>query len=625
MRRFFSQAFARLKRHRLLILTDAIVILIAVYAAMLMRFAPILPEGMIRYTTKLLPFLVISYLGPFALFRMYDILWRYADARQQVYLALANIVGCGVTFAWNQIFGCGLSLYYLLILCAVCIAGTCGVRLGLRAVNDLYTGRRVKDEFQMDKPRLLIVGAGRAGSYVVSLFNNGVDDMGQPVAIVDDDARKRGMNIRGIPVVGAIDDIPDVVREKNINAIVIAMPSVKGERLREIVSVCKRTRAYVRILSDPLKVDADYQQGRVSAREPNLSDFLSRTSVTADEEQLRAFAADKTVLVTGGAGSVGAEICKKLVACAPRAVIAYDISESALLELKIEMNRLRGADCPFRVVVGSVCDRERLSDVFGRYLPDTVFHAASYGCVSLLEDNPGEAVKTNILGARNVREAAANVGCARFILISSEKAADPASVAGATRRAGEIASLSGANDASMAVSVVRLGTILGGAGSVVPRFASQIQSGGPVTITHPEIERRLLSPADAALIAIQAASFGENGRIYVPDGIAPVKIRSLAEKLIRFYGFEPDADIAIEVTGLRTGEKLTETPIAQAEIPYVGKTSGEHILSISSPAPDTDETEKLLKKLAAAAAASDEAEILRALKALVPEFTPVSA
>ena len=624
MRSFFSKLWNRWKRHAPLVFADAILVLIAVYAAMLMRFAPILPEGMILYTTKLLPFLMLSYLGSFALFRMYDVLWRYADARQQVYLALANIVSCGVTFAWNQLFSCGMSLYYLLILCAVSIAGTCGVRLGLRAINDLYTGRRVKDEFQLDKPRLLVVGAGRAGSYVVSLFSEGADDMGQPVAIVDDDRRKHGMNIRGVPVVGGIADIPDVVREKSINAIVIAMPSVRGERLREIVSVCKRTRAYVRIMSDPLKADAEFQQGRFSAREPNLSDFISRTIVDTDEEQLRAFAEGKTVLVTGGAGSVGSEIVKKLLCYAPREVVAFDICESALLELKIEANRLYGSGCPLRVAVGSVCDRERLSDVFRRHRPNAVFHAASYGCVSLLESNPGEAAKTNVFGARNVRDAAAEAGCETFVLISSEKAADPASVAGATRRAGEIAVLAGADEAPMQIAVVRLGTILGGVGSVVPRFAAQIQSGGPVTITHSEIERRLLSAADASVMAIQAAAFAENGCVYVPDGIASVKIRELAEKLIRFYGFEPDADISIEVTGLRTGEKLTETAVARGEAPYVAPTSSANILRVRAPLPGADKTQSALNGLREAIRISDDGEVLLLLRELVPEYCPVS-
>lgn len=612
---FWGRLIDRWRRHWLLLLGDIWMEVIGVYAAMLMRFAPILPPGTVGETTSFLPYLVLSYIGVFLLFGMYRVLWRYADAKQMVFLAFANIVGCGVAFLWNEVFHCGLSLYFLLIHFALSLASTCGIRLALRVVSEAYSNHRQKDEFQLDSHRLLIVGAGHTGSYVATQYHQALGDLGRPVAIVDDDKRKRGMTISGVPVRGGIDDIPQIVHDLGITDILIALPSVHGERLQEIISICKRTHCYVRLLPQARNVGASPASGRLVAREPDLSDFLSRPLIRLNEARMREFLAGRTVLITGGAGSVGSEIMRQMLPYAPERIVIFDISENYIAELQAALAQAQAPCCPIAFELGSVGDSARLDAVFAAHHPQIVFHAAAHKHVPLMETAPVEAVKNNIFGLENTLNAARRAGCETFIQLSSESAVNPVSVLGSSMQVAENLTRLHAERAGMRCFTVRFGNVLGSHGSILPLLVNQIHNGGPVTITNPEAERYFVTLPEAAQLILCAAADGENAHTYVLDMGSPLKIRDLTRRLIHFYGLEPEVDIPITVTGMHPGEKLYGEMYTEAEAIRLTQTANERVLGMLSPAPDEALWAGALVDLRQAQ--SDD-EIVRLLQSLAP-------
>lgn len=614
------QAFTRWKRHWLLFFADAVVLFISIYAAMLMRFAPNLPEGVFHTITAKMPYLILSYLGTFLLFRMYQVLWRYADTHQLALLALSNIVGCGVTFLWNLILDYKLSLYYLIILCALSIAGTCGVRLALRIVGEYYANHRQKNDQLIEGHRLLIVGGGKSCSTILEHRVQFLGNIGFPVGIADDDQSKHGMTIGGISVLGSVKDIPRIVRDKNITDIVIALPSVRGARLQEIITICNGTHCHVRMLTVMSNASAD-ESKRLIVREPDLLDFLSCSDSTYDNDELSKAFEGKTVMITGGAGSLGTEIAHQLMKFSPRGVVIFDNNESNILEMRTSFLDEFGSGCPLYFAPGSVCDKARLNAVAFRYNPDIIIHAASSGNVPLMEEEPGEAVKCNIFGTINALEVAVRSQCECFVYVSSNKAVNPSCVVGATKRASELISMLYAQRSNTRIMCVRLGNLMGSRSSVVPLFVRQIHAGRPLTLTHPDAERYFTFTLKAAQLILRVCANGETGNIYLPDASEPTKIRDLAEKLIRFYGFEPNEDIQIRTVGLRAGEKMTEEMISEEERAVISPSSFEDALVIPSVEMDEACINKALEELSTLPDAPDsDARIIALLKTLVPTY-----
>ncbi len=619
----FSRASAhKFKRIGILLLADFVILSVSIYASMLMRFAPNIQLENIWLTTRYYPALCLSYIGVFALFRMYHVLWRYADAKQIILQALAAVVGCGLTFAWNELFKCGLSRYYLVILCAFALASTCSMRLGFRVVREYY-GKVQNGEASAGK-RLLIAGAGNACGYVVSMCARHPDYLGKPVAIADDDDEKQGLIIQGVHVAGRLEDIPEIAKNKNVTDIIVAMPSVRGERLQQVITICKSTHCYVRILSDPERVEHDFQQGKMIAREPDIADFLSRAEVRLDADRVKEVVTDKTVMVTGGGGSIGSEICRRVMQFNPKLLLVYDIYENCAYELQVELRQKYGSDCPVRVLIGSIRDRDRLSDVMNLYRPDIVFNAAAHKHVPLMEENPIEAVKNNIFGTLNVIETANEAGCRRFVQISTDKAVNPTNVMGATKRVTEMITQLSANTMQMECMAVRFGNVLGSHGSVIPLFVSQIRAGGPLTLTHPDIERYFMTIPEAAQLVLQAASIGGRGNVYVLDMGSPVKIKDLAEKLIRFYGLEPNVDIPIKITGLRPGEKMYEELLMDDEASKMERTQHDRIMVAPFAAIDVGQFKEKLESLRQTVFSPDARltndDVVKLLAEIVPTF-----
>ena len=427
------------------------------------------------------------------------------------------------------------------------------------------------------------------------------------------------MRIGGIPVCGTIDEVPQIVEKMEIDEIIVAVPSTKGDRLAEIVAVCKGTRCRTRILSNPGDVGASRGP---AFRELNTSDFLSREEVALDMELIRGYLAGKVVLVTGGGGSIGSEISRQIMRFSPKLLLIFDVYENCAYELECELKQKYGADCPIEVLIGSIRDKARLDDVFERYHPSVVFHAAAHKHVPLMEVSPAEAVKNNVFGTRNLLQSASEHGVERFVQLSTDKAVNPTNVMGATKRITEMLLQSYARHSTMKCMAVRFGNVLGSHGSVIPLFESQIRQGGTVTLTDPDITRYFMTIPEAAQLVLEAGALAQSGAIYVLDMGQPVRIMDLAKKLIRFYGYEPDVDIPIQITGLRPGEKLYEELLMDHERDRMTRTAHNKIF-VAPPIPiEEDAFENQLGRLKEAAAENDNERVVETLVEIVDTYTP---
>ena len=577
----------RFRRKALLIFCDAVLCILMAYTAMVLRFAPDVTREQVLHLTQRLPFMVVPYVASFIAFGIYRVLWRYADYQRLMVQALSTAVGTVIVLFCNAVVfpiiwpGRELLSRYLIVIQGMLVAIiACGERMIARMIRehrDVTLG--AARERPSDDRRVLIVGAGMGGNYAIRLCQLHLATLGRPVAMVDDSPAKHNMRVNTVPVVGTLDDIPSVVKRFAITDILIAIPSLKGDRMQQVVSLSNSTRCRVQILSDPEKLpDTADKAEHLQLRRPNVADFLSRDEVQLDNQAIGGYLRDQVVMVTGGGGSIGSEICRQVMAFSPRKLVVFDIYENDAYELSCEMQRRYGQKCCLEVAIGSIRDRQRLDAVMAQYHPDVLFHAAAHKHVPLMEENPVEAVKNNVFGTRNVIEAAAAGGVKRFVQISTDKAVNPTNVMGATKRITEMLMQYYSHKVGMQCMAVRFGNVLGSHGSVIPLFEQQIAAGGPVTVTHEAITRYFMTIPEAAQLVLQAGSNAESGCIYVLDMGEPVRIIDLAEKLIRFYGLEPGRDIEIRVTGLRPGEKLYEELMLDSEVNAVRRTAHDKIM-----------------------------------------------
>ena len=407
----------------------------------------------------------------------------------------------------------------------------------------------------------------------------------------------------------------------DITKIIIAITTLKGERLNEVINLCNSTHCRVRMLSDPQAVDANGKPVVAGLRELNTSDFLSRDEVQLNSAQISEYLHDKVVLVTGGGGSIGSELCRQIMRYRPRQLLIFDIYENCAYELEMELRNKYGADINVVTLIGSIRDIKRLDEVFETYHPSVVFHAAAHKHVPLMEISPAEAVKNNVLGTKNLLTSASEHDVERFVQLSTDKAVNPTSVMGCTKRICEMLIQTFAGNTDMKCVAVRFGNVLGSHGSVIPLFEAQIKKGGPVTLTDPNIERYFMTIPEAAQLVLQAGALAESGSIYVLDMGEPVKIMDLAKQLIRFYGYEPGVNMEIKIVGLRPGEKLYEELMMDEEQDKMRRTQHNKIFVASPRTIDLAEFYEQLQALEAAAAHNDEG-VVRQLAAMIPTFTP---
>ena len=605
-------------RRCVLILLDLALLYIAIELAVVLRYDGAISPSMRMKLDQRIPLLMVLYTGALIVGGVYHMMWRYAGGRELFRLmflcaaATAMVLLCNRVFAWRM----PRSLFSLIGIFDFLLVG--GSRFGWKICREAYFARRSDPEHN----RVLIVGAGEGGAYAARACQEGRHLSGAPVAFVDDNPEKRGLRVCGIPVLGEVEDIPDLVEKKGISEIIIAIPRIKGNRLNEIVSVCKSTKCRVRILADPGGIKERPVDGRQAFREVNTSDFLSRDEVTLDMDSIRGYLTGKVVLVTGGGGSIGSEICRQVMRFVPRLLIIFDVYENCAYELECELKQNYGADCPILVRIGTICDKGGLDAIFEEYKPTIVFHAAAHKHVPLMEESCAEAVKNNVFGTLNLLTSASEHGVERLVQLSTDKAVNPTNVMGATKRVTEMLIQSFARNTKMQCVAVRFGNVLGSHGSVIPLFESQIKNGGPLTLTHPDITRYFMTIPEAAQLVLQAGALAKSGAIYVLDMGEPVRIKDLAEKLIRFYGYTPGVDMQIKITGLRPGEKLYEELLMDKERDGMTSTA-HHKIFVAPPIVVDDEVfSAQLDALREAALRGGNAEVVDKLHEIVETYTP---
>ncbi len=612
-------------RRAVLVAIDALIVAFSFYIALLLRADGAVEASWWPHNLALLyrnlPWIVAVYVACFLAGGLYSILWKYAGERDLMRLVGMIAVPTVIVYLVNR-----LCIHGVLFNSANCMASvlilllTGGMRMTWRMFLNHPLGERLRGAAGSDPNRpVLIVGAGEAGAWAINVCKSN-KLYGHPVVAVDDDPAKLNQTIHGVPVKGTLEQIPELCVRYGIHGIIIAIPTLKGSRLSHVIDLCVGTHCAVQVLSDPQLVGTGTpQQG--AFRELNTADFLSREEVTLDTKGISGYLTGKTVLVTGGGGSIGSELCRQVMKFKPGRLLVFDIYENCAYELQMELQQKYGRDVPVTVLVGSIRDKKRLDEVFETYHPTVVFHAAAHKHVPLMEVSPAEAVKNNVLGTKNLLTSASEHGVERLVQLSTDKAVNPTSVMGCTKRICEMLIQTFAGNTDMKCVAVRFGNVLGSHGSVIPLFEAQIKKGGPVTLTDPNIERYFMTIPEAAQLVLQAGALAESGNIYVLDMGEPVKIMDLAKQLIRFYGYEPGVNMDIKIVGLRPGEKLYEELMMDEEQDKMRRTQHNKIFVASPRKIDLAQFYDQLRALAQAAEHNDEG-VVQQLAQMIPTFTP---
>lgn len=554
------------KRTSVLILLDAILINLSYLLALFIRF-----EGNIggnQFMDYLLEYkehfvhITLIKLSIFIFFKLYKFAWKYASIEELVNIVIASIVSNIVILSYIFIREVTFprSIYIIVALLDMVLIG--GVRFSLRAMTT------VGAEFSRDnnQKRIMIIGAGDAGAMVIREYRNHIGLNSKPVVIIDDDNKKVGQTINGVCVVGSREDIAQVVDEMEIDEIIIAMPSASKKDIGDIVGIAKTTKAKLKIVPGMFElIDGKINISKI--RDVEIEDLLGREEIRTDLKEISSYITNKVVLVTGGGGSIGSELCRQIANFNPKELIILDIYENSAYDIQNELLR-RHKDLNLKVMIGSIRDRERIDEIMYGERPQVVFHAAAHKHVPLMEDSPREAIKNNVFGTLNLAQLADKYGVDKFVMISTDKAVNPTNIMGASKRICEMIIQSINVTSRTEFVAVRFGNVLGSNGSVIPLFKKQIAEGGPVTVTHKDVIRYFMTIPEAVQLVIQAGAMARGGEVFVLDMGEPVKIIDLAKDLIRLSGFEPNVDMPIVITGLRPGEKLYEELLLSEEGVY---------------------------------------------------------
>lgn len=581
--------------------------------------------------------------------RLYRSIWRFASFIELERIALASgILGVFHAVFITLLFQRMPVTYYIFGI-AIQFMLTLSVRFAYRFVL-LERSKRTKALQKAMATRVMLIGAGAAGQLLLRDLHNTQESNECVCCIIDDNKNKWGRFIDGVPIVGGRDDILLNAEKYKIEKIIIAIPTATAEQRRDILNICKETKCQLKNLPSAYSMVSDGITAK-SVEDVKVEDLLGREAVNVDMDEIYRFIAGKVILVTGGGGSIGSELCRQIAKHNPKLLIVFDIYENNAHAIGLELKD-QNPNLNLEVLIGSVRDSRRLNQVFRKYKPDVVYHAAAHKHVPLMEDSPCESIKNNAIGTYKTAYAAVMNGCKRFVLISTDKAVNPTNIMGASKRLCEMIVQSFdrkirdgkaqdllplqlhmndvdgrvpgmtriPEDAKTDFVAVRFGNVLGSNGSVIPRFKEQIAKGGPVTVTHPDIIRYFMTIPEAASLVLQAGTYAAGGEIFVLDMGSPVKIDTLARNLIRLSGLQPDVDIKISYTGLRAGEKLYEEKLMSEE----GlRTTPNHLIHIGNPIPfDTDEFIQQLKLLMSAAYDGQEDRIRDLVEEVVPTYHP---
>ena len=547
-------------RIAMFIVLDIIAITMCSFLAIGLRFDfHDIPNIYIDYIYNYLLIDSIIIVAIFSIFKIYKSMWSYASITELINIILACSSYELIEFIYKQIININMPRSYYLIKLILLYVFISSIRYSYRIARTMRDYYREKNGLT----NTMIIGAGEAGRMLITeIYNNKTNFKNKVCCIIDDDKNKIGSYIKNIPVVGSRKEIKENVDKYNIEEIIIAMPSINREKLNLIIDECQKTKCEIKTLPSLSELVGKPTMKKV--RPLSYEDFLGRKEIVVNINEISSSLKDKKIIVTGGGGSIGSELCRQIAKCKPKELIIFDIYENNAYEIEQELKRTY----PYlnlKTIIGSVRDYDRLENVFKKYKPEYVFHAAAHKHVPLMENSPNEAIKNNCLGTLNTVKISDKYKVKKFVLISTDKAVRPTNIMGATKRICEMIIQAYDKKSKTDYVAVRFGNVLGSNGSVIPLFLKQIENGGPVTVTHKNITRYFMTIPEAVSLILQAFCYAEGGEIFVLDMGEPVKIYDLAKKLIRYKGYEPNVDISIKITGLRPGEKLYEELLMEEE------------------------------------------------------------
>ncbi len=538
-------------RIMILIIIDAAIVTFSSIAPLALRFGIFTMD--VYYLTpalKCLPIDIVIAIAVLAVFKLYNRVWTYAGIDEMIATFKASLIIEALYVVYRLLLSVDMPRSFYVFNWVFLFILLAGARLSIR----IFKQFRKKYRKTGEKRNVMIVGAGSAASLLIKELEFGPGSS-RIVCIIDDNPAKKGKYIHGFPIVGGRGDIPHMADKYDVDEIIIAIPSAPPTVTRDILSICQETNAKLKIL--PAISSSLTESLSRTVREVNYEDLLGRDAVVIENPELAEFVAGRTIMVTGGGGTIGSELCRQIIANKPAKLLVVDIYENGAYELQMELAQYY-PEADIEVLIASVRDYDRLEDIFKRYRPDVVYHAAAHKHVPLMEFSPNEAVKNNCKGTLNMVRLADKYEVKRFVLISTDKAVRPTNVMGATKRICEMIVQTYSRMSDTEFVAVRFGNVLGSNGSVIPLFLKQIAAGGPVTLTHKEITRFFMTVSEAVSLVLQAGLLAKGGEIFVLDMGQPVKIYDLAVNLIKMKGYVPGRDIKIEIVGLRPGEKLYE-------------------------------------------------------------------
>lgn len=584
------------KRAAALTLADIAIINAINYVMVFVHWNFIVDISLIRQLSFRIPYLILAYVGCYTAFRLYNIMWRYAGFYELVRFGFATVIATCIVWCCDytgmkicryliEVQGIDMPLYFNVLPISVYIDSTLVIIFACLFIRVMYRSvrvmtsegkRRTGKGNAIPAKKVLIVGAGAVGSALVTELQMTDYRFGIPVAFLDDDPKKLGLSVLDTPVIGNCNQVDAAVKKYEVDQIYFCITDIAEARKREILDKLVETGCVIKMASDYTEFSG-HKSALKEARQVDILDLLSRPPIELNHEVCK-YLHDEVVLVTGGGGSIGSELCRQIARYTPEKIVIFDIYENNAYALKNSLDMQYFGTPQIEIRIGSVREEARLREVFEEFHPTSVFHAAAHKHVPLMEESPYEAIKNNVLGTFNTAKIADEFGVQNFVLLSTDKAVNPTNVMGATKRCCELVIQHFAKiSKSTKFAAVRFGNVLGSNGSVIPLFKEQLEHGGPLTVTHPDITRYFMTIPEAAQLVVQAGGLAKGGEIFVLDMGEPVKILTLAEKLIKLSGYEPYVDIDIQFTGLRPGEKLYEELILPSEKEGMHKTANDKI------------------------------------------------
>src|SRR3989338_3349114 len=608
-----------LKRTLFFVTTDIVFIMVSVWLAFILRFDGSIPEQYVPFLFRMIVLAIFFTIPIFYFKRLYSFSWSYVSSGELISLFFSTTLSFiflsitifashyfprFINFPRSTIF---ISYFLVFIFCSL-------TRFSKRIYLHVVGFKRMEN-----KERTLIVGAGDAGEQILRNILSSKEGRYFPVGFLDDSPMKRKITIHGCRVLGTIFDMPEVIKNNDIKQLIIALPSANNRIVKEVIALARQAGLRKIKVAQQLHQIISGQISLKNLKDVEVEDLLGRNEITVDKKQIERLIKGKVVLITGAAGSIGSELSRQVAKFSPLLLVLLDQDETGIFNISKELQE-KFPEIKIQSLVADVTDKEKIQSVFAKYKPQIVFHAAAYKHVPLMEEQSDEAVKNNVFGLENVAQASLACGAQKFIFISTDKAVNPTSVMGATKRIGEmICQVLSERQATSFISV-RFGNVLNRGGSVIPIFKEQIRRGGPVEVTHPDMKRYFMLISEACSLVMQAGAMGSGGQVLVLDMGKPIKIVDLAREMIKASGFKPDEDIAIVFVGMRPGEKLFEEIMTAEE--GIASTQNQKIFTAKLSAIDVVHLQKNMDILRQAVKNSDTDTIKKTIKMLIPSFTP---